>query len=254
MTSNSSDDVCIRALPCVGKPTGPCMLHPQIPQSSCLIVAPSNSGKTTMIVNLLLRKVFGVIVHYEVVHIFSPTCRSDASWDLVQEDVYRPHKIKCADGKRRMTAEIQLHDTFDQDHIQELLTEQEALPKKERPNTLMIIDDFASDFRDTQVMSRLAMRGRHSRMFLWISTQLYRKIPRSIRVNMPYYIFFQVNQNELKTIAEELATSKIQDFIKVFQQCTNKAYSFFCVNMKKSVRERYWCNFTTPLTIEPVSV
>lgn len=220
-----------------------CRLHPNIPQGSCLIVAPSNSGKTTLIVNLLLRQVFGVLVHYKHIYIFSPTCRSDASWDMVQPEHYHPFRMKCPDGKRRLTAEIHLHDTFDQARIARIMKDQEEVPRPERDNVLLIIDDFASEFKDTVTMSRLVMRGRHSKVWVWISTQLYRKIPRSIRVNMPYYIFFLVNTNELKTISEELATGSISAFEALFRRCTEAAFSFFCINAKLPVAQRYFCNF-----------
>ena len=116
-------------------------------------------------------------------------------------------------------------------------------PRKEREKILCIIDDFAAEIKSTVALNRLVMRGRHSYVWCWISTQLYRKIPRSVRVNMPYYVFFAVNQNELKTISEELSTNTFVIFESIFRKCTDAKYSFMGVNMKEPVADRYSCNF-----------
>lgn len=218
------------------------LLHKAVPQGSCLITAPSNSGKTVLMVNLMLRIEFGVLIHYDTIYVYSPTCRSDASWDLVQPDVYRPHDVRV-NRKKHRTAEIELRETLDEDEIVRVMDENSALPREERKKILMIIDDFAAEIKSTIALNRLVMRGRHSYVWTWISTQLYRKIPRSVRVNMPYYIFFAVNQNELKTIAEELGTNTFSQFETIFRRCTDAKYSFLGVNMKRPVSERYSCNF-----------
>ena len=218
------------------------LLHPDIPQGSCLITAPSNSGKTVLIVNLMLRRDLGVLVHYNEIHVYSPTCRSDASWDLVQPDVYRSHTIKV-DGKKHQTAEIRLYEDLDEASIVKTMDDNAALSRKERKKILIVLDDFAAEIKSTVALNRLVMRGRHSFVWCWISTQLYRKIPRSVRVNMPHYIFFSVNQNELKTIAEELSTNTFAQFEHIFRRCTDAKYSFLSVDMKKPVENRYSCNF-----------
>ena len=246
----SSGDLCfnIIKLPPLQEPMA-CHLHPSIPQGSCLIVAPSCSGKTTLLVNLLLRRVFGVLVHYSQIHIFSPTCQTDESWDMIQPEQYTPFRIKCDDGKKRMTARIELHEEFDEGEIINIMDDQSARPREKRRNVLIILDDCAADFKDNVALSRLAMRGRHSRCFTWISTQMYRRIPRAVRTNIPYYIVFNTNQNETRTISEELATGSIHAFEAMLNKCTRRAFSFLGVNMKKPVDTRYSCNFN-PIRID----
>lgn len=240
--SAESQQPSVLPLPTISNPD-PCHIHPLAPQGSALLVAPSNSGKTTLIVNILLRSVFGVNTHYDVIYVFSPTVHADTSWDLIQPAVYHPAKVKCRDGKKRMQATIILVDTFDEGRIARIMDDNMATDKDNRAKILLVIDDFADQFRNTQTLSRLIMRGRHSKVWTWISTQLYRKIPRTIRVNMPFLIFFQVNSNELKTISEELATSSVRSFEDMFRRATNRAYAFLTVNMKKPVSDRYTSNF-----------
>ena len=220
------------------------LILPNVPQGSCLITAASNSGKTTLIVNLLLRHAFGVCFHYKTIHIYSPTVKIDSSWDLLQADVYASEVVRFK-GKRRRTCAIVLHDAFDLPGIMRLMEDNAARPKEQRENTLVIIDDFAPELRNTTALAQLSMRGRHSRVWLWLSVQSYKKVPRSVRINFPMYIFFACNDGETKVIAQELATTgSVAEFEEIFRRCTLARFSFFGVNMKKTVAEgRYTCNF-----------
>jgi hypothetical protein len=137
-----------------------------------------------------------------------------------------------------------LRDVLNEREIEEVMREQMKAKREDRKNILIILDDFAADLKNTTTLNRLAMRGRHSKVWCWISTQLYRKIPRGVRVNMPFYIFYTVNSNELRTISEELASGSIAKFEDMFRKCTAKPYSFFSINARKHVRHgRYMCNF-----------
>ena len=238
----TNEAIQIHSLPKLDNPD-PCHLHPAIPQGSCLFVAPSASGKSTLIVNLILRRVFGVLVHYKRILVFSPTVYSDSSWDMLSEDMYHPFKIKCADGRRRRTAEVILDDAFSMEKLDKIMKDQGDIQRSERPNTLIILDDWASELSNTPSMQRLAFRGRHMKLWLWLATQLYRKVPRSLRVNVPYYIIFSVNSNELRTISEELAVGSVKEFEVMFRRGTAEPYGFLCVDMKRAPAKRFSFNF-----------
>ena len=218
------------------------LLHPSIPQGSCLFTAPSGSGKTTLIVNLLLRKVFGTLIHFEHIHAYSPTCKSDASWDLLQPDQYRSHKIKV-DGKTYNTAQIHLNDELDEAEIQKIMTDNADTPREERPRRLIIIDDFAADMKNTQVLRRLIMRGRHSKVWCWLTTQLYKRIPRGVRVNMPAHIIWSCNAGEMKSISEELSNLPGNKFNALFREATDTPFGFMYINLKLPPKQRYHKNF-----------
>ena len=236
-------DLEIVALPRV---TGedPCLIPDVLPQGSCLFIAPSNSGKTNLIVNLLLRKRFGYLTHYSKVYIFSPTAHSDQSWDLLHPEHYRPYTVTCIDKVKRQTCQFILDDEFSEEKLNRIMQQQDKLPSDSRPKILIVLDDVASELRrDSRTLNRLAMRGRHSKIWTWISSQLYKKLPRSIRVNIPYLVFFQVNQNELKTISEELATDSVRAWETMFKRATSEQYSFLTVDQKKAVAARYTSSF-----------
>lgn len=122
---------------------------------------------------------------------------------------------------------------------------QESKTEKNRKRILIILDDIADSIVQSPILDRLFFRGRHVGVFCWISSQMYRRVPRSLRVNVPYYIFFRVNTNELGTIAEELAIESKRDFMSLFTRATERQYSFFCINAKKTQPNsgRYMSNF-----------
>lgn len=234
----------IKAIPSVrGERYGKSFIHPLVPQGSALFIAPSNSGKTTLMVNLILRRAFGIIVTYEEIHIISPTVFMDDNWEMVRPNNYKQFKIKMKDGRKKKTAKIVVHDTYDVNVIQNLLDAQDALEEKKRKRKLIILDDIADSIVQSPVLDRLFFRGRHAGVFCWISSQLYRRVPRSIRVNAPFYVFFRVNSNELATISDELAVEKRNDFIELFMKATGEQYGFFTINAKRANTGRYTANF-----------
>lgn len=219
----------------------PCQLHPSIPQGSCLIIGPSGSGKTTVLVNMLLRREFGVLVHYHRIYVFSPTVFIDSSWELLER--YRPFTVKCLDKKKRQTADISLDDDLTMEKLEGIMKQQNETNNRDRQRVLLLVDDFAADISNTRTLQRLAFRGRHMKVWLWLSSQLYRKVPRSLRVNVPYYIFFSANSNEIRTISEELATGSIAEFEDMYARCMSVPYRFLCVDMKLRPPDRYMFSF-----------
>lgn len=223
---------------------GESYIPPHLPQGSALFIAPSNSGKTTLMVNLILRRRFGIIITYSEIHIISPTVFMDDNWEMLRPPHYKRFKIKIK-GKKFRTADIQVHDNYDTQIIQDIMDAQEAKTEKSRRRILIILDDIADSIVNSPILDRLFFRGRHVGVFCWISSQMYKKVPRSIRVNVPYYIFFRVNTNELGTIADELAIESKKEFMSIFTRATERQYSFLCINAKKTQpgSGRYMSNF-----------
>ena len=223
-----------------------CRIPSEMPQASCLIVGPTGSGKGVLILNMLLRTRFNYLTHYSHIFILSPTLEMDAQWRFLKPPHYAPHKVKCADGIKRLTASIHyFHPEPSWDDVQTILDAQEQTPSEQRQKILLVIDDLASDMtsRAPLPLRKLAMKGRHYKCWYWLTTQLYRAIPRSIRVNVQYIISFSINTNELSTLAQEMAVDSEDKFKELFVKATSTPYSFFCIDMKKSPRDRYLANF-----------
>ena len=103
---------------------------------------------------------------------FSPTLEIDASWDVVRN-------IKPKKGE----ATFHLDSELSVDKIEQILDFQETLPDKDRHKVLIVCDDCADLLKDNKTLSRLFFRGRHARVWCWLSVQSFRAVPRNIRLN-----------------------------------------------------------------------
>jgi hypothetical protein len=229
-------------------------IHPLAPKGSTLFVAPTNSGKTVLMINMILRYSFGYCFAYKTVHVFSPTLEQDQSWDTVR--AYRPHlavpprgpgsrpPCKKKKGKKIQTAEIILHTSFSEYEIENILEEQDDLDPEERERTLLILDDVADLLPvHSNILQRLAFRGRHSKVYMWLSVQKYRRVELGMRVNFRYFVVFRVSVTELKAIWEELSNENRDDFFQLYSAATDPRYGFLTINMNEGLDERYTASF-----------
>lgn len=222
-----------------------CLIPPQCPQGSCLFIAPSNSGKSTLICNMLARQnTFGYLTWYQNVFVLSPTSDLDETWDVLKPPHYVPWEHHCTDGKKRMTAAIHfLNPSWE--GVDAILDAQEKLPEQRRGRTLIIADDMASEMktRAHPALTRLVFSGRHRRVWFWLTSQMYRSVPRQIRTNSPFIVIFRVNRNEAKTLAEELSVTSEQEFIDALNRATEPRFGFLTVDMARAPTERLGMNF-----------
>lgn len=232
-----------------------------LPQGSCLWIAPSNSGKTCAIINLLQRNSTGLRSEYERVHIMSPTIELDGSWDQIRSD---PEF-----GTRFETV-----DRYDPEYLTELLSNQkrkidewnayqeskgdgadvsrrhhrrQKIPPKPG-KILVILDDCASELPSSSaqggVLNELYFRGRHSLVWTWISAQSYKRVPRSIRLNAPSIVIFsRCSANEQKVIAEELEVER--PLRPILKQMASVPFSFLYIDQRS--QDRLWHNFERPV-------
>ena len=84
-------------------------------------------------------------------------------------------------------------------------------------------------------LTYLATRYRHLKISLLITSQSFRAIPNTIRVNADFYLIFgTTNRKEYDKIDEEFS-SLIPKFEEKFKECTDKPYNFMYVNLKKII-------------------
>jgi len=231
----NKDDFKIRALPKVSKKES--KIPSNLPQNNVIFVAPSNSGKTTLIVNLIMRKKFGYIEEYDEIYIFSPTLHLDDSWNIVLD--YTTMK-----KPRKSYADIYLTDEYDEDQIEGIFINQENTEKSERKKVLIILDDVADILSShNNLLKKVFFKGRHYNISCWISTQSYKAIPRGVRINSPSFIFLNINPNEKRMISEELSKEERSTFEEKLSRCLSEKYSFLYLNMKTDIPKMYCKNF-----------
>ncbi len=225
-------------------------LHPNLLQHpfSLLLCAPKNSGKTNLLLRLLLgnRKPKGAqndyhkfYKHYfDKVYIFSPTWNNDEKTQktgIPQEQVYEEpelyHKI--------------LHEI--------LLGQDEEIEEEGKENAdkiLLVMDDLAGQkgvFSGAKgIMNRLAFNHRHANASIIITSQGLRQINSAFRDNFSAVIFFSgiSNRLELNKIYEEY----LGDFTKdeaneLLEYIFDGRYNFLFINFQKGKESRYFKNF-----------
>ena len=221
----------------------PKMLHKWLPSQHTMITAPTGSGKTVLLINMIARKVFPYPKYYKQIHIFSPTINIDNNWDLIKKD---------------KTDKYKLHEDLDLENIYDLVGKQEEniliKGKNKCKHHLLIIDDFAGQMKNTEnkYLIELIMKLRHSNIHLWLTTQSYRAIPRAMRLQFMYHIIFRVSPQELDVMSTEINGSIEEKIFKsmYMMAITDRPFNFMYIDIKKQC---YYSGFLNKLIIKRIA-
>lgn len=206
------------------------------PAFRLIVYAPSHSGKSYTINDLLTNPKYGYKKVFKPSQIFimSPTYESDESYK---------------DLKQYMKGyEDNVVDNYDEEFIQKILKFQRSKKRegKARP-VLLLVDDLitAVNAKRQSEMIDLFLKGRHSFVSIILTSQKFKYIPSGIRINSDVNIFFSNNMNrkELQDIAEEAPDDVINILTKDLRKNNYFQYDFIYSNLKKPFNERYYRNF-----------
>lgn len=221
----------VEALPELKKDNTPEILNSHIlPKhpSRVIFSAPSNSGKTNLIVNMLVRKDMYRDFFKHII-IVSPNLHSDAAYQHIHHYAEQQKKRKKKDRVNFM-----LYTAFDPAEGEKLLEQiREAVEAKQKKPILILLDDILGDPKllKSTFLTVLASMGRHYSISLWISVQSYMKVDRTIRLNITDLIQFRfANRSELDRVYDE----QIVDMDKhLFEQLCSyvfgKMYTFLTI-------------------------
>ena len=104
-------------------------------------------------------------------------------------------------------------------------------PDKEN-KILIVFDDMIADMINNKklnsIVTELFIRGRKLNISLVFITQSYFKVPKDVRLNTTHFFIMKIpNKRELQQIAISHSSDiNTKDFIKIYNKCTNKPYSF----------------------------
>ena len=151
-------------------------------------------------------------------------------------------------------------DTWDEEVLEELMSQQRAVVKHQKTEKAskhiygicVVVDDFADS---PQVMASraggsalntLLVRGRHMMISTFVLSQRLRAMGSLLRVNSQALIVFRLrNRLELDAIIEEL--SAVYDkriLLEMYQLATADPYSFWYINLAASkVADMFWLRF-----------
>ena len=192
-----------------------------------LCVAPSGSGKSNFICNLiyLFCKGHGT---YDQIHIFCK-CKDEA--------LYR---FLCDKSKGL----IEIHEDLDKlPNINEF---------KSHEQTLLIFDDFITDVKKHPVISEIFIRGRKKGISTMFLSQSFYSTPKIIRQNVSYCIILKLGgSRDVNSLLREVSIGLTKEqLLYIYEEATRNKFDCLIVNLEKSGNERYRKNFLDYFMIE----
>lgn len=206
-----------------------------VPPFRLVVVAPSNTGKSVMVSNLISSDNFPYKKYFkENIFIFSPT-----------------FKMGSMTGMDNIKKE-NIFDTFNVEVLNSIISEQkdliETYGKKKSSPILIILDDVVGelDAKKKEFLKRAYFGLRHYNGSIILLAQQYKMIPKSARMNCSDTVLFEVaNENELRDITDEQNIEKNR-FLNIYDYATQvEPYSFLCIRHKHAKQKRYQLRFTT---------
>ena len=200
-------------------------LNPVLPPHSFLmgIIAPPRSGKSNLIMNLLLNDQFyynkkkSPYSYFDEIFYLSPTQTFDKT---------------CCDMLPKLENLVQISDPDEliyADTILDKITKEQAeVEKEDRKKILVVMDDMVGIIDKLPKLQQISTKFRHYSMSIILVSQSYRKIPSVIRNCFTARIVFDLkNEKEFGKISDEF-TGSIPDSERLIKQIVHKRYDFFC--------------------------
>jgi hypothetical protein len=224
--------------------------------TSILLCAPTASGKTMIILNILLRYYKDMFAR---IWFFSPSIKLDPQYAPL-----RKYLEKMTDQQKEPTMFEDLH----QDVLGKLLDEQRSITeacrkrKMKPPQVCVVLDDLA-DRGDILTkrqggnqgswMVSLATRGRHFGVTWIISSQVLNLVGTVIRKNVRCMCVWRLrNYKEVQTLCEELSgVYNAQTIMDIYNHATAEPFSFLFVRLDAKTRaDMFWLRFESRLAIQ----
>jgi hypothetical protein len=192
-----------------------------------LVVAPSGSGKSNFITNLISLFCKGKGT-YDSIFIF---CKSR------DEPLYQ----FLGDKSKGL---IEVHET-----LEKLPALNDLKPSEQ---TLIIFDDFITDIKKFPIISEYFIRGRKKSASIMFLSQSYFNTPKIIRQNINYCVILKLGgTRDVNAILRECSIGLTkEELLYMYQQATKQKFDVFIINLDKSSNERYRHNFLNYYTVE----
>ena len=182
-----------------------------------LIIGGSGSGKTNTLLNLINNQ-----PDIDKIYLYAKDPYEDKYQFLIKkrENIGLKH---FNDPKAFIEYSNDMHDVYKNiDHYN---------PDKEN-KILIVFDDMIADMINNKklnsIVTELFIRGRKLNISLVFITQSYFKVPKDVRLNTTHFFIMKIpNKRELQQIAIGHSSNiNTTDFIKIYNKCTDKPYSF----------------------------
>ena len=117
-----------------------------------------------------------------------------------------------------------------------------------------VVMDIAKDKDVNKLLTKMMMNRRHicgknddgdgAGLSMWITTQVFNKMPRPIRATASHHIIFKTsNKKELATIYDELILLDKKDFEVLLRYVYGDKFNFLYINTDEDFEKQYHKNF-----------
>ena len=205
-----------------------------------LIIGPSGSGKTNALLHLINN--------------LHPIDKID----LYAKDIHEP-KYEYLINKREQVGIKSLNDPHafieNSDDMNDVLDDINNYNKNRDKKVLIVFDDMIADIEYDKnfkrIIKELFYRARKINVSIVFITQSYFRALKDARLNSTQYILMKIgHKNELKRIAEEKSGHlDYKDFLKIYNCCNRKPYSFMTINTRPTASIIFKKNFNEPIDL-----
>lgn len=178
-----------------------------------LIIAPSNSGKTVLLIDILSK----IHQEYDKMFFFSRTMRLQPVYDFVPR--------------------YMIHDDFDEDVIAEIWDQQTDAHKQDKPldKILIVLDDIiiSEAYRKSKILQEIAVSGRHLNIVVILISQDMTSIRPIIRKNAFMVFAFQLasKKEREKLIDQFLSVESNRSGDILYRKITDQKYQAIVINV-----------------------
>ena len=245
------------------------------------IVASRGSGKSTLVINALL-KIY--LKQFNKIYWISPTSKLDQKTQILQQtEILTPNKplIKLMnklikEQKKQILTDPQLSnqiisvddielnltdenfiEELTEDFMEEIIDGQKAIieeyGKKYADRILMVLDDsIDSKIITSKAFKDLVLKGRHYNISNIIISQSYRLLPKYIRTNCNFISIFETgNKKEADILYDETHNNLTKErWMELYQYCTNIPYGFMSLNYNNPKGSRFIQNLDKIINID----
>tara|TARA_R110001592_G_scaffold7277_5_gene40905 strand:- start:136 stop:858 length:723 start_codon:yes stop_codon:yes gene_type:complete len=185
------------------------------------------SGKTTLILNMLMNPEFGYDKKFdgENIYIVSDN-KLDNKIKILMEykDIPKENHFPYDEDVLEM-----LYENLEQEFMDEMEEDGKSTPK------LIIMDDvgYSGNLKNKNfgMITKLIANGRHLNLSQIYTSQRFSMVSTSLRSNLTGAILFNTSMKELELIAEDFNyMNKKKSFIEMFRRETEQPRSFLVIN------------------------
>jgi len=205
-----------------------------------LITAKPRQGKTTLMYSLLTFRKSPYYRKFDKVFIFSPS--------LATSKIDRLKSIP----------KEQKYSELNEENLQKVYDEIEGQGER----ILLLLDDVVNDITKNSgvvpLLNKMMMNRRHlcgtdedgegCGLSMWLTTQVFNKVPRALRATADYHIIFKsTNKKELDTIFDEIVLVPRKLFDDITKYVFDDKHNFLLIDTNESYDKMYHKNLNKRL-------